>query len=151
MSPSVRYGLGNYGSGKSGLVTPGNIDLTKRPIVHNADGTTSTVRSMSFEDNGHEVLVPTVSDDGRIMSDDEAINTYYRTGKHLGIFTDPQSATTYAQQLHDAYANGQIPGYKAVNSVPGMERLGGTPPPAGQPPKVNMQPQSVLQRLRYPR
>jgi hypothetical protein len=57
---------------------------------------------MSFGDeNGREILIPTVSDDGRIMSDDEAINNYYQTGKHLGIFNSPDAATAYAERLHE--------------------------------------------------
>lgn len=86
----------------AGLLAIGNIDLYSRPRVDNGDGTYSTIRSMSFGDeNGREILIPTVSDDGRIMSDDEAINNYYQTGKHLGIFNNPDNATAYAERLHD--------------------------------------------------
>lgn len=87
-----------------GRTEPGNVDLDNRPIVPNADGSISTVRSMSFNDGSGEVLVPTVSDDGRVMSDAEAIDTYHRTGKHLGKFDSPEAATAYAQQLHEAQA-----------------------------------------------
>ncbi|RWI22883.1 MAG: DUF882 domain-containing protein [Mesorhizobium sp.] len=89
-----------------GLVTPGNIDLAKRPVVKNADGSISTVRSMSFENNkGQEVLIPTVADDGsRILSDQEAKEQYGRTGKHLGIFDNADDATAYAKSLHESQA-----------------------------------------------
>lgn len=68
--------------------------------MKNADGTISTVRSMSVNFGGPEVLIPTVSDDGRVMSDDEAIQTYQRTGRHLGKFKTPEAATEYALRLH---------------------------------------------------
>lgn len=79
----------------------GNIDLYNRPIVKNADGSISTVRSMSFNDGEKEVVIPTVSDDGKIMTEDEAIETYYKTKKHFGKFNSVNEAVKFAQRLHE--------------------------------------------------
>lgn len=59
---------------------------------------------MSVNFGGPEVLIPTVSDDGRLMSDREAIDVYRRTGKHLGMFKTPADATAYAKRLHEQQA-----------------------------------------------
>lgn len=83
-----------------GLLEPGNIDLHSRPSVRNPDGSISTVRSTSMNFGNGEVLIPTVSDDGRILTDDEAAQQYIVSGKHLGRFDTPDNATAYAQQLH---------------------------------------------------
>lgn len=102
--PALYSAPGNF----KGMISPGNIDIAHRPDVQNADGTHSSVRSVSFNIDGKEVLIPTVSEDGRIMSNQEALQQFRKTGKHLGIFDSPDSATAYAQALHEQQA-GQAP------------------------------------------
>lgn len=87
-----------------GMLSPGNIDLTNRPRVKNADGSTSTVRSASFGLGGKETLLPTVSDDGRILTDDQAVDQFRRTGANLGMFANPRAADAYATGLHNQQA-----------------------------------------------
>ena len=96
----------------AGMRAEGNVDLTNRPQVRNADGSVSSVRSASFGMDEGEILVPTVSEDGRILSDDEALDQYRKTGRHLGIFDTPEHATSYADALHNAQAD-----YKPMNNA----------------------------------
>lgn len=88
----------------AGVLQPGNIDLAHRPVVRNSDGTISTVRSMGVNVDGREVLIPTVGEDGRILSENAAIDLYRRSGKHLGVFASPEASTAYAQRLHEQQA-----------------------------------------------
>lgn len=81
----------------------GNIDLYNRPVVLNDDGSISTVRSMSFYDeiSGKEVVVPTVADDGTILTPQEAKQNYYNTGKYLAVFDKKEDAIAFAENLHN--------------------------------------------------
>lgn len=78
----------------------GNIDLSNRPNHMNEDGSVSTVRSMGMNVDGREVLVPTIADDGRLLSDDEAEREYRRTGRKFGAFGSVDASNDYAQRLH---------------------------------------------------
>lgn len=93
----------------AGLLEPGNIDLNARPIVKNPDGSISTVRSMSVGIDGKEYLIPTVSDDGKILSEEDAINIFRQTGRHLGAFDNPDNATAYAENLHNQQEKQYLP------------------------------------------
>lgn len=118
--------------GVRGLLERGNFDLRRQPVVQNKDGTTSTVDSVSFNFDGVEVLLPSVTPDGRhLKNDKDVIQEYIRTGRHLGKFTDRNTATRYAQYLHDLYESGFI---RREAFVPGSEKTGVPfvpPPPLG--------------------
>jgi len=97
-----------------GLVERGNIKLTGRPIIVNDDGSHSSEYSMSFEENGKEVLIPTIANgkfftpDGKFPKTDteekemnrRAIEYYHKTGEHMGKFDTPAHADAYAEAVH---------------------------------------------------
>ncbi len=101
-----------------GMTEPGNIDLTNRPHVQNPDGTTSTIRSLGVNIDGQETLIPTVSEDGRIMTDDEAIEQYKKTGRHLGKFDSVEASNNAAQRLHEQQASGLLEPAKSGETAP---------------------------------
>ena len=84
-----------------GMIRTGNIDIANRPTVKLPDGRTATVFSKSFNLDGKEVLLPTVSKDGKLWTDQEAIDNYRKTGENLGVFSSPEAASRYAQALHE--------------------------------------------------
>lgn len=87
----------------------GNIDLTNRPQYRQPDGSISTVNSISFGTDDGEVLVPTIDYDDRgnprQLTDDEAIDRYFRTGEYLGKFDTVDEANDYADWLHNQQEN----------------------------------------------
>lgn len=85
------------------MVRPGNIDIYRRPVAHNADGSISTVLSFSVGTDQGEVLIPQVVN-GKVVSRKEAVQHYKQTGEHLGIFKTPEDADAYAVRLHDQQA-----------------------------------------------
>jgi hypothetical protein len=113
----------------SGLLERGNIDVNHRPLIHNADGTHSTIDSMTVPigkdgksrqwgspDIAGYALVPSIADgrfltpDGKIPDaknkdaqqqlEDAATAYYNKTGQHLGIFKTDKDADKYANQTH---------------------------------------------------
>ena len=103
----------------AGLLAPGNIDLAHRPIAKTEDGRIATVRSMGIEEDGKQILIPTVVD-GKIVSNAEAIKHYHDTGENLGKFDTVANANQYSQDLHRAqqefYKSGGAPPDEAVDT-----------------------------------
>ncbi len=134
------WGAGSTGFlGGGSVLEPGNIDLNNRPPVRNPDGSVSTVRSISIDDDdGSTVLIPTVVG-GRVVPNEHAINHYMQTGEHLGKFANSDAADAFAQQLHESEARrvGLGAGEEWPTEVPQYQQQG-LPPPV---------PQNLLQRI----
>lgn len=136
-----------------GMVAPGNIDLAQRPVVHNADGTVSTLRSISVNVDGVETLIPTLDLEGRQLTDDQAIAHYQRTGQHLGQFDTPAHATAFAAQLSQRQGQGRgRPPLPSGTATAQMEAFAATQPPAttGPAPSTPMAPPLDLPAFALP-
>jgi hypothetical protein len=109
-------------------VVPGNLSTEIRYRVPNADGSVSTVRTMSIGTDQGEVLIPTVIN-GRVVSDDEAIRHFEQTGENFGTFRTPDEATAYANALHDYHARQLAPSPAAgtLDQITMMAESGGNP------------------------
>jgi hypothetical protein len=81
------------------MIAPGNIDLFNRPQVRNEDGSISTLHSISIDEDGHSVLIPTVIGN-QVVPTDAAVAHYRKTGQHLGKFLDYMAADAHSQRLH---------------------------------------------------
>jgi hypothetical protein len=91
-------------SAPAGMVEQGNItNLYDRPVLKNPDGSVSTTSSMSFSEDGREILIPTVVN-GKRLTAKQAIEHYHKTGEHLGKFATPEEADRYAENLHNEQA-----------------------------------------------
>lgn len=100
---------------------PGNLDLDRRPIAELPGGEWGTVRSISIQDGDRTVLIPTVvgayGRPGRVLSDEEAVDRYYRTGENLGSFPIGERADTYGERLSASQARKYGPRMEQIRSI----------------------------------
>lgn len=95
---------------------PANFDPTTRTRFPNEDGSERSLVSRSFEIDGKETLIPTVHPEtGEVMSDEDAIKYYHKTGQHLGQYPTREEATAAGQQYSE---NQEPPGIENVTSSP---------------------------------
>ena len=128
------YDTGAY-SGRSvpNMLQRGNVDVNHRPTITNADGSKSSIYSMTvpLDKSGNPVawespdavsyaLVPSIAN-GKFLTPngkmptteagtralEQAATDYYKkTKQHLGIFNSPSAADEYATLNHDYGNNG---------------------------------------------
>ncbi len=91
--------VGNVGN----PVEAGNLDPYHRKIYkYPNDQEYGTTYSMSFEDeDGSNVLIPQIVD-GQMLTKEQAIEHYRKTGEHFGKFKTWQEADKYAEALHNS-------------------------------------------------
>ena len=89
---------------------PGNIDPNPAnfPRVSLGNGQYGTVKTISIGTDQGEVLIPTIWD-GQDHSEDQAIQRYYETGLHFGIYPSIEQANTAAQALHESHQAYTLP------------------------------------------
>lgn len=74
-----------------------------RPYYIDDFGGMRSEYKMGFNDNGKETLIPTVVN-GRQLTEDQAINNYFRTGLHMGKYNSVDDAE-YASKMRTAKYN----------------------------------------------
>jgi hypothetical protein len=89
---------------KYGAVEPPTIDLKNRPEHRMPDGSVATVRSMGIEHDGKHALLPTISHEGKIWSDDEAFDNYMKTNEHMGLYPDDETTDKAGELIHQDQA-----------------------------------------------
>ena len=76
-------------------------------VIHNRatnpDGSISTVRTISFNDGSGEILIPTVVGN-KVVSNEDAINHYRKTGESFGTFKTVEDADRWADYIHTLHA-----------------------------------------------
>ena len=108
VGPTWKKSLADWTAKNGGTTTDkfgaGNIDLTDRNTgLYDSEGNIMTVKSISFEEDGKEILIPTiVKKNGKWveLSTKDAIAWYHKTGEYLGKFNSIAEANAYAEQLH---------------------------------------------------
>jgi hypothetical protein len=89
----------------SGMQMPtkkkGNINIVREhsKSVDMGKGKIGTVNTISFEQDGENIVVPTIWD-GKLHSEKEAIERFNKTGKNFGRFVNQSDAVKFAEELH---------------------------------------------------
>lgn len=99
-----------------GMVKQGNIDVNHRPTIKNADGSHSTIYSVTVPiEDGKWVVIPSIVDGKFLTSDgkmpkrgskddkaleDKAFEHYKTSGEHLGIFDSLKAADNFTSKTH---------------------------------------------------
>lgn len=94
-----------------------------------------TVRTISFEEDGKEVVIPTIVN-GKLLTPQQAIEHYHKTGESFGKYDSIEEADRIARMLHEEHQS-RIPEKtrKLAELTAQTERIVATPQAA---PKVTL-------------
>jgi len=77
----------------------GNIDTSSRKPIVLSNGEIGLFKPMAFRNAGKVIVVPTITDGGKLLTESGAINKYFETGMHLGVFDNMSDAKIHIEEL----------------------------------------------------
>ena len=84
-----------------GLTSWGPVDIYHRPFVDNDDGSTSTMVTSIYDDDGGYHVIAGVGSDGTMYSDDDAIRRAQKVGDNkIATFNNLADAEAFDDALH---------------------------------------------------
>lgn len=105
-----------------GMILPGNGAQASATVLQDGGHATS-VPSLIREIDGKFALLPKLSQDGRLLSDDEALQQFIQTGSHAGIFATARDALTFVR-LPEGKRQGLAQSWKQKPKESWAERIG---------------------------
>ena len=81
--------------------TLGNMDTTSRKPIKLSNGEIELFKPMAFRNSGKVIVVPMITDGGKLLTESGAINKYFETGMHLGIFNNMTDAKRLIEELEE--------------------------------------------------
>ena len=87
--------------------------------VAGPNGDISTVRTMGIHTDKGETLIPTVSRDGRLLTNDQAIAQYKASGENFGSYPTINAANEAGKTIHNIQA-GLLNDPQVKRLIPGM-------------------------------
>jgi hypothetical protein len=127
-----------------GRVVAPNLDINRRPVIQNQDGSISTFRGTTVEQDGVHYVVPGMTDT-QPLSLEQSKAQFQNTGQHFGGFASEDEAQAFAKALHEGNAPGQIkPPVRQsfdtdeayANAMGVFYHFGGKPPPGSIFPEL---------------
>lgn len=97
-----------------GLAVPGNVDMAARKVFVGEDRKAKILMPITVPVvGGQYAVVPSVDEDGTVLTKYQAISKYMETKQHLGVFETEEAARDYAGKIQSSQMwQGTIDYYK---------------------------------------